>query len=152
MDTTFLQALLGEDILSATPLRGGDIADAFKVLAPSNAYFVKTASFPNALEMFEAEAVGLQRIRDTKTIQVPQVQQVSFSNPTAYLVMDYVAPKTPEQKDMVQLGKALAMLHSSTSEKAFGFHTDNYIGRLPQSNTKHHNWTDFYLYERILPS
>ncbi len=151
MDTAFLQALLGVDILSVTPLRGGDIANAFKVLSPSNAYFVKTASFPNALEMLEAEAVGLQHIRDTNTIQVPKVQQVSFSNTTAYLVMDYVAPKSPEQKDMVRFGKAMAQLHSATFEKVFGFPMDNYIGRLAQSNTKHHNWTDFYLHERILP-
>ncbi|MEM8509863.1 MAG: fructosamine kinase family protein [Bacteroidota bacterium] len=151
MDATFLQELLGESIATAIPLRGGDIAKAYKVLTPSNSYFVKTASYANALQMFEAEAMGLQYIRDTKTIAAPKVSHISFSNATAYLIMDFVPSKAPNDKDMTRLGEALARLHNATSANGFGLTTDNYIGSLTQSNTKHPNWADFYIHERIFP-
>ncbi len=150
MYTAFLKEILGEPIRTTTQLRGGDIATAFKVLTPTSVYFVKTASFPNALPMFEAESIGLHHIGNTKAISVPKIVRVSFSNATAYLVMEYVAPKTPAKKDMVRFGKALAKLHCPIPEKAFGLETDNYIGRLIQRNTQCNNWTDFYIHKRIL--
>ena len=151
MDTAFLQELLGEPIRTATPLRGGDIASAFKVTGASNTYFVKTASFSNAMQLFEAETIGLQLLGNTKAISVPKVVSVSHSDATAYLVLEYIASKTPEKKDLELLGVALAGLHSVVSEPMFGFPTDNYIGRLVQRNTSHDNWIDFYINERILP-
>jgi fructosamine-3-kinase len=51
---------------------------------------------------------------------------------------------------MALLGKQLANLHLNKS-KTFGFNTDNFIGTLPQSNTTHHNWVDFYVEERLVP-
>ena len=41
-------------------------------------------------------------------------------------------------------------MHQHTSD-TFGLDQDNFIGRLPQRNTRHKNWTDFYTYERLWP-
>ena len=50
----------------------------------------------------------------------------------------------------LEFGKKLGRLHKSTSDY-FGLDYDNYIGKLPQSNTKHSNWFDFFALERIEP-
>ncbi|MCL4127062.1 UNVERIFIED_CONTAM: hypothetical protein GTU68_010994 [Idotea baltica] len=44
----------------------------------------------------------------------------------------------------------LAKLHRST-DPDFGWKHDNYIGSLPQKNTTHTQWSDFFIEERIQP-
>ncbi len=152
MNLTFLEELLGSPIHSHTPVYGGDIATSFKVVTPSNNnYFIKTAAFSNALKMFEAEAAGLELLAASKQINIPEVFHVHQYDSTAYLILEFVETKTPGENDMECLGHALARLHASKSAMAFGWASDNFIGRLAQSNKEHSNWTDFYIQERILP-
>ncbi|MCL4153172.1 UNVERIFIED_CONTAM: hypothetical protein GTU68_012877 [Idotea baltica] len=64
--------------------------------------------------------------------------------------MEYVVSKSPSLEDFKILGAQLAALHQCTSVY-FGLDHDNFIGKLPQSNTQHNTWVNFYTHERLLP-
>jgi fructosamine-3-kinase len=65
-------------------------------------------------------------------------------------VLENIAPG-PRRPDFdEQLGRALAALHRFGSP-GFGLDHDNFIGRLPQSNTPASTWVDFYRERRLEP-
>lgn len=47
-------------------------------------------------------------------------------------------------------GRKLAQLHQNSSP-SFGLDTSNYIGSLPQENSRHSNWIPFFVEQRIRP-
>lgn len=100
--------------------------------------------------MFQAEQKGLQAIEKTQTVAVPHVYLVDSVENKSFLLMDFVESKRPDTSDFQRLGTQLAKLHQCT-QTDFGFTGDNFIGSLPQSNTSHSNWAEFYWRERILP-
>ncbi len=147
---TYISAALHQNILSSTPLSGGDISSAYLLQTESKKYFLKVNSNPFAFEMFQAEQRGLQAIGDTKTIAVPHVELVDSFEGKSFLLMNFVESKRPASSDFERLGRELAQLHLNTYH-SFGFSSDNFIGSLPQSNTPRTNWAEFYWSERILP-
>lgn len=151
MDSTFVETLLEKKIESIESVRGGDIADAYKVTTSKQSYFVKSASYGNAYEMFMAEALGLQLISQTNTIKTPAVHKVESKGNISYLVMDFIDSKTPEQHDMERFGFTLAQLHGKSHGNYFGLETDNFIGVLPQNNNQNQDWSSFYIGERLMP-
>lgn len=145
-----LSNTLNISIKSIQPVTGGDISRAYKIESSHNTYFLKANDKASALKMFQQEANALQTISKTKTIKSPQVIQVASFENQSYILMEYVESKTPSNQDMALFGEQLAHLHLTHSD-AFGFETDNFIGSLPQSNTTHNNWLDFYIEERLVP-
>lgn len=129
---------------------GGDINQAFKVYKGAQPYFIKineAAAFPG---MMEKEARGLEALQKESLFKIPSVEAVGEWEGIQYLVLEWLPP-IPRQPDFWQrFGAALAHQHL-LKQTAFGWTEDNYIGRLPQSNRTHANWTDFYLQERIQP-
>ncbi|XCF05683.1 fructosamine kinase family protein [Tamlana crocina] len=145
-----LSGILNEDICSMSPVHGGDISTAYKIETATNAYFLKTNQASSALTMFEIEANGLNLIGSTNTIKTPKVLFCNRFGNHAFLLMEFIESKSPSAKDFEHLGQQLAQLHQCSS-KNFGLETDNFIGSLPQSNTQHSNWVDFYIHERLQP-
>ena len=145
-----IEAVIGEKIKAFRPVSGGDISRAFLLETSQNRYFLKTNNHQEALMMFQAEKLGLETIYKTNTIAVPEVFYCGSFEKDSFLLLQYIEPKSPEKKDFVRLGTKLATLHN-ISQTSFGFTSDNYIGRLFQSNKSHLNWEDFYCYERLLP-
>ena len=141
---------IGERIKAFRPISGGDISRAFLLETSQNRYFLKINNHQEALVMFQVEKLGLETIYKTHTIAVPEVFYCGTFEKDAFLLLEYIEPKTPEKKDFERLGTQLAALHN-ISQTSFGFTSDNYIGRLFQSNKSHLNWEDFYCYERLLP-
>ncbi|MBT8384603.1 MAG: fructosamine kinase family protein [Bacteroidia bacterium] len=142
--------IIGEKIKAFRPVSGGDISKAFLLETYQYSYFLKVNNHQEALAMFEAEKIGLETIYKTNTIAVPKVFYCSTFEKQSLLLLEYIEPKSPEKKDFQKLGTKLAALHN-ISQTSFGFTSDNYIGRLFQSNKHHINWEDFYCHERILP-
>lgn len=138
------------NILSIKPVSGGDISKAYLVETNLGKFFMKINSAPIAPQMFLAEKAGLQAIEATHSVAVPHVRLVDEVDGQAFILMDYVESKSPTPADYHRLGEQLAHLHLCT-QKEFGFPTDNFIGRLPQSNHPHTCWAEFYWSERILP-
>ncbi|MEW4924776.1 fructosamine kinase family protein [Algibacter sp. 2305UL17-15] len=146
----YLSDLLSESFTNISIVSGGDISQAYRIETANNSYFLKLNSAPDALTMFQTEAYGLQTIAKTNTIKTPNVLGCDSFENSAFLLLEFIESKSPSAKDYKNLGEQLARLHQCTSEN-FGLDQDNFIGRLPQSNTKHNTWEDFYTYERLLP-
>ncbi len=146
----YLAERIGETITSYKPISGGDISNAFLVETNQNRFFLKANSQKEAYTMFVTEKKGLQIISQTNTIATPKVYYCGCYKSDAFLLMEYIEPKTPASKDLETLADHLASLHKTTASK-FGLNQDNFIGNLPQSNKQHQGWAAFYFNERINP-
>ncbi|MDO5969702.1 fructosamine kinase family protein [Flavivirga aquimarina] len=146
----YLSNILKESITGISSVHGGDISNTYKIETSSNSYFLKLNSSIHAVKMFQAEAYGLQVIRETNTIKTPKVYaHDSFQNNT-FLLMEFIESKSPSSSDYKNLGNQLAQLHQCTSDN-FGLDQDNFIGSLPQNNKPNTTWVDFYTTERLQP-
>ncbi|MEX0608466.1 MAG: fructosamine kinase family protein [Balneolaceae bacterium] len=142
-----IQTELNSEIAKISPVHGGDINEAACIsLKSGEDIFVKwNASAPE--NMFEAEAKGLELLRSAGTeLEIPDVKIVGND----FLVLEWIPEGGGKQHTAFGFGTELAKLHQKT-QTAFGLNHDNYIGRLPQSNTEHSNWPDFFALERIEP-
>jgi fructosamine-3-kinase len=145
--TDRIQSELNSEILSQKSIHGGDINQAGRVeLASGKTVFVKwNDSAPE--NMFQAEARGMKLLRSAESgLEIPAPLFVS----ERFLVLEWVEEGGGKNNSAFEFGKKLAQLHK-TSSKNFGLDHDNYIGKLPQSNTIHTNWVDFFAIERIEP-
>jgi protein-ribulosamine 3-kinase len=126
---------------------GGCINAASVVQGGDQRYFVK---FNDAakLDMFTAEAAGLNEIAQAQAIRVPAPICWGTSGNQAYLVLEYVEQAQPQRESMAQLGQALAQLHRRLSEH-YGWHRDNTIGATLQVNTPSTDWVDFWQRHRL---
>ncbi len=141
---------IAEKIISYHSVAGGDISSAFLLKSGKRNYFLKVNSKPFAYTMFHAEQAGLEAIAKTETIAVPHIYLVDSFQDKSFLLVDFVESKSPDSSDFSLFGTQLAKMHQHSQSK-FGFYKDNFIGSLPQSNTFHDNWAEFYWFERILP-
>ena len=143
--------VLGEVILGASPMTGGDINHAVKVETKQDIYFVKWNDIPQSLAMLESEAFALQSLQNTQTIGIPNIIAVSSFENKAYLILQFIHSKQkPDSRDLVNFGRHLAKLHLVPTDY-FGYPEDNFIGRLTQVNLKSDNWSEFYIKHRLHP-
>jgi fructosamine-3-kinase len=111
------------------------------------AAFVKTGP-QSALATFEAEAEGLEAIRKTGVIRVPELIDVGIADGRSFIAMERLelAPATAPVESA--LGRQLAELHRCTAEQ-YGWHRDNTIGATPQHNDPSSDWIDFFREQRL---
>lgn len=124
---------------------GGCINTAFRLSDGSCSYFVKTNA-ARRLDMFTAEAAGLQAIADTGTINVPQPVCHGEADGQSYLVLEYI--HFAGRGNASKLGEKLAAMHRHTNA-TFGFETHNTIGSTPQENNPDHDWIRFWRDRRL---
>jgi len=146
-----LERILNQRIVSVQVFSGGDIAHAQRVDTDKQSYFVKSGSFANAKELFEKEAAGLLALKKSKTIHTPEIIGIHALDGTSCLILKFIENKPSQPRHMEDFGRQLARLHLSAKTALFGFETDNFIGKLPQSNYKHSDWPTFYVEERLQP-
>jgi fructosamine-3-kinase len=145
-----LERALGTRVVSSTPVSGGDINHAERVLlADGTKLFVKSnpAAAPGT---FEAEARGLRWLAQAGALHVPEVLAVSGGSQGQFLALAYLEQGQPRAGFDAELGAGLARLHRFGAD-AFGLDHDNFIGRLPQPNTPAADWASFYRERRLLP-
>jgi fructosamine-3-kinase len=148
----FLQVKTGGSpaLLDVKPVGGGCINDAQVVKTDQGWYFIKYnlgSSYPG---MFEAEARGLKILMEADSVRVPQVIGTGTAGKYDFLVLEYLESGRKEKHFWEHFGQGLAGLHKNTSQQ-FGLDHDNYIGSLPQSNTRGEHWKDFFITQRIEP-
>ena len=137
------------EVLEARFLVGGNINTAAQVFSSEGLFFVKWNP-EERVDMFEWEARGLDLLRSTEAIYIPEVIGYGKYRDKTYLVLEYIDPVVPKSNYWESFGQSLALLHSHTQSK-FGLHFDNYIGSLPQSNTLTDNGITFYIEQRLQP-
>ena len=122
---------------------GGCINDSYVIGDGTCRYFVKLNQ-PNLLEMFTAEAAGLEELDRTKTISVPQVVCSGVISSHSYLVLTYLDLENSSGANWQQLGQQLAALHQASVPPQFGWHRSNNIGSTPQLNHWSEDWAQFF--------
>lgn len=149
---THLKTLIRLPITAVQPIAGGDIHRAYRLALAGGQYlFLKTNTSPQAAAMFRTESQGLALLGASRSIRTPKVfAHGSTPDGHAYLLLEYIAPGYINRLFWETFGRALANLHGNTSAQ-FGFAHDNFIGRLPQPNTRHDKWATFYAEERLWP-
>ena len=128
-------------------LGGGCINDAFKLSNGSQAWFVKTND-ADRLDMFEAEAAGLNGLASAGAIGVPRPLCTGAEAGQSFIVMEYLSLGQGGMQDWSRAGRQLAELHR-TQGKAFGWGRDNTIGATPQLNDWRQDWVAFWRDQRL---
>lgn len=142
MEITGILKQLPYEIYSYQPVVGGDINHSFHLRSDAQDFFLKV--HPHMpVSFFRAEMLGLEKL--SEKVKVPQVFEVGEYAGASFLLMEWIQPGSGNQADA---GRQLARLHGCT-EQQFGFFEDNYMGILPQRNTWHESWWDFFIKERI---
>lgn len=138
----------GFTITSVTPLSGGSINSVFKLYTNDVPLVLKLNGRDQYPGMFEAEAKGLALLRKPGAIAVPEVvDQGDFEDHT-FLLLEYVEPGIKSSTFWENFGESLASLHRESADY-FGLDHDNYIGSLPQQNTRVQSWNEFFAVYRL---
>ena len=152
MDWDYIASLISSEtgrkfeVRHAKPVAGGSISQAVRLEGADNArYFVKFNDVRH-LDMFVAEAQGLNAIAATNTLHVPKPVVHGTSNGRGFLVLEYL--ELGARGNARKLGEGLAELHRRTAQE-FGFAQDNFIGTTRQPNGMHENWVKFWQTNRL---
>ncbi len=138
------------DISRYEIVHGGDINHAFCLYGSDKKYFLKINEASLYPQMFEREAGGLNVLRNSCSLRVPEVISCGVAESQQYLLLEWIDKEAASPDSWEQFGRGLAQLHQQKQD-AFGWQHDNYIGRLPQRNTFCRTWSEFYTLCRIMP-
>lgn len=125
---------------------GGGCINATHVLDDgARRWFVKLND-AERLDMFAAEAAGLNEIAATYTVRVPQPLCHGVAAGQAFLVLEWLDLSGSGAQDV--LARQLAALHRVTREE-YGWFRDNTIGSTPQPNEQSLDWMEFMCERRL---
>lgn len=127
---------------------GGCINQGYRVSDGTQTFFVKL-NRADQLEMFEAEAIGLQQMREAQAIRIPKPICTGISGSSAYIVLEWLDLGRGSSQAWVDMGRNLARMHQYQKSTAFGWERNNTIGSTPQINSWTANWTEFFTQHRI---
>lgn len=128
-------------------LGGGSINVAVQINSDAGSYFIKYNT--KDLEgMFEAEVKGLEILKESEAVRIPEVMGYGRRDGRDYLVLEYISPSRPSMGYWEGLGQKLAKLHQVSSDK-YGLRFNNYIGSLRQSNEQCDDWIQFFIEKRL---
>ena len=134
-------------IKNQSSIGGGCINTTYRLEGEGRLYFAKLNQH-SYLDMFEAEAEGLQTLAKPQVIKVPDVICTGSCQNYSYLVLEFIDMGGGGNLAHTQLGHQLAALHQVTHSQ-FGWHRDNYIGSTPQINKQENDWVTFWQEHRL---
>jgi fructosamine-3-kinase len=126
---------------------GGCINSAVVLEGDGRRYFVKLND-ASRVDMFEAEAAGLEELAAPGAIRVPRPVCAGTDGPHAYIAMEFIELGGGGRDSLDRLGRELAALHRATRPQ-FGWDRDNTIGSTPQVNTPDDDWVRFWQRHRL---
>lgn len=149
---TVLDEIYGANcaVLRTQPVLGGSINRAYRVGTTVGDHFLKQNGASRYPDMFKYERKGLELLSDNSKFIVPKPLAIFNVAGQQILLMEWLEQGYAGPNSHEQFGQRLAQLHRST-QKEFGLEHDNYIGSLPQGNTPHGTWSEFYWCQRLEP-
>ena len=135
-------------IANTRSVSGGCINQGYQVFGDRTNYFVKIND-ASQVEMFAAEALGLQQMYATETITVPQPVCWGTAGNSSYIVLEWLDLAGGNEQSWTEMGRQLAAMHRQGTKELFGWDRNNTIGSTPQVNTWMDNWADFFAQHRI---
>lgn len=130
---------------SRQPMGGGSINQAFRLSNGNNSWFIKLNS-ADRLEMFAAEAEGLQALAAARAIRVPEPLDWGRHGSQSFLILEDIP--LSGSPDPEAFASALAQMHQHTAA-CYGWHRANTIGSTPQDNTRDDDWVTFWHVHRL---
>lgn len=152
-NTPFFEQVLFEStgrelgVKEAQFLSGGCINNAVRLQTASGDFFLKWNE-QAAEGMFAAESDGLNILRNSDSLCIPEVLGLGKAAGKDYLLLEYIQSSAPSSAYWETLGHSLARMHSQTGEK-YGLEHNNFIGRLPQNNEQSGSWVEFFTQMRL---
>lgn len=142
-----LSATLGTAVRLKEPdsIGGGCINRAFHVTSGEGPFFVKLNG-ADAVDMFTAEAEGLEELRQADALRVPRPLCWGVAGHQAFLVLEYL--DLGGSGSAALLGEGLAAQHRVTADQ-FGWYRDNTIGSTRQRNRHTAGWLEFWSRHRL---
>lgn len=143
-------------VIKKTPVSGGDINRAYTLLlSDGSRLFMKVNRRENG-DFFRAEAEGLEAMKRTGAVNVPDVIGGGEDRNESFLLLEHVAEGRRTRGSSEKLGRGLAEMHmydtsSFTESGKYGFRHDNYIGAGFQCNTPGNKWSEFFINRRLRP-
>jgi protein-ribulosamine 3-kinase len=137
-------------ILTLGALQGGSTNHAMMAYTNVGSFCIKLNQNDSFPDLFAKESSGLKALYETGTIRVPEVIAHGVQANAQYILLEYIDRTFRSVDYWEDFGRNLAALHKNT-DTHFGFHEDNYIGTLHQSNRRHIDWVEFFINERIEP-
>ena len=135
-------------IKKSSSLSGGCINQSQKLFGEDGRIFFCKKNSKSFLPFFKSEALALEEIGNTETINVPKVIGFGEKEGHSFLVLEFIkeGPSTSETGE--ELGRKLAALHQ-IRQPFWGWDQDNCIGATDQPNTKTSTWIEFYREYRL---
>jgi fructosamine-3-kinase len=133
--------------LQHRPVSGGCINQGYAASDGEKTFFVKINQ-ASQIDMFEAEAMGLQQMFDTHSIRVPKPLCWGITGNSCYLVLEWLEMASGNSKSWEEMGRKLAAMHLTFGSN-FGWNINNTVGSTPQINTWTNNWVEFYQKHRL---
>lgn len=131
-------------------LSGGDINEVYLLKTSSQNYVVKVNEVNVFPAMFKKEFNGLEALRKTHTIDIPEVLEFGDFQEYTYLLLAYKESGKASRTFWEVFGQQMATLHEN-SQKYFGFKEDNYLGSLRQYNQQEDTASAFFIHQRLMP-
>lgn len=127
--------------LRMAPVRGGDIADSYRIVSGSGIAFLKVMEADG--DPLSAEADGLRALYGAAGPRVPEILGYGREADGEWLLLEWLDLGPLSGRSWEIFGEALARQHGHTGPD-FGWKRANYIGRTPQPNDRHPNWATFF--------
>jgi len=137
-------------IKEIVPLSGGSINSVYKLKSSSQDFVIKINDASRFPKMFEAEAKGLQILKESLSFKIPKVLGFDEVDNSSYLLMEYIPSGKESSNFNLTFAENLAKLHQSC-QNYFGLTHHNYIGSLAQYNHKEQSASEFYINQRLIP-
>jgi fructosamine-3-kinase len=140
--------LLDDEVVSTSPVRGGDVADAHRVTTTGHGVVFAKAHRTAPPGFFVTEASGLAWLREAGAVAVPEV--LAVSDDPALLVLEWIDPGRPIASTEADLGRSLAALHQAGAP-CFGREDRRTTGSRGLPNEPYPTWAEAYAANRLLP-
>jgi len=136
--------------VTARDIGGGSINTACCLECRGSRIFCKINSATKFPHLLLLEAGGLQALRSTGAVRVPQVLHHFESGDSQVLLMEWIEQGPVSPAFWKELGASLARLHGN-SHTQHGWKENNYMGAVPQSNERMSDWNAFFITQRLQP-
>lgn len=136
-------------VQSHHPIGGGEINATYEVAGEQHKFFVKVNDKPH-LDMLAQECSGLEHLAATALVKTPRILCLGTSLKFSFLVLEWLElSQQASEQAWADAGAAIAKMHRSSEQAAYGFDQDNFIGNSPQPNSWQKSWDRFFAEQRI---
>lgn len=143
-----VEATLGTAVADAVRLRGGDVAQSFRMELVGGARVFAKAHPGAPPGCFDTEARGLRWLRAAGAVAVPEV--LGVGDDPAFLILEWIDEGRPTAATDPGLGAELAALHAAGAP-SFGRADRRPTGSRSLPNDPAASWAEFYADRRLRP-